>query len=396
MKSRAVLVGAVVVLVCICIKTSLATTASFQRLGGLPSDGTPYDVSRAFGISADGSVVVGEGYWVSGGQAHGEAFRWAESEGMQALGDLAGGGFSSSAYAVSANGSVIVGIGSNSAGLTEAFRWTSSGGMVGLGDLPDGIFTSYGNDVSADGSVVVGRGTSTSGAEAFHWTNGDGMVGLGDLSGGGFDSRAWGVSADGSVVVGRGAFTSGSEAFRWTASTGMIGLGDLPGGEIFSRAHAVSADGRIIVGVSDSILGDSREAFRWTESGGMQGLGDLPGGDFYSWADDVSNDGSVVVGYSITSGQWSKSSQVNEAFIWNPEQGMRNLKNILENDFELDLTGWTLNRATGISDDGLTIVGYGINPDGYAEGWIATVPEPATLLLLGLGAVMLRRRHNLT
>jgi len=71
---------------------------------------------------------------------------------------------------------------------------------------------------------------------------------------------------------------------------------------------------------------------------------------------------------------------------------MRNLQEELENVFQLDLTNWTLKRAYGISDDGLTIVGYGINPDGYTEGWIATVPEPATLLILGLGGLSLRKR----
>ncbi|GAH22327.1 unnamed protein product, partial [marine sediment metagenome] len=47
------------------------------------------------------------------------------------------------------------------------------------------------------------------------------------------------------------------------------------------------------------------------------------------------------------------------------------------NDFGVDLTGWTLRSATGISDDGLTFVGYGLNPSGYQEAWIATIPEPA-------------------
>ncbi|MHC4085995.1 MAG: PEP-CTERM sorting domain-containing protein [Planctomycetota bacterium] len=44
-----------------------------------------------------------------------------------------------------------------------------------------------------------------------------------------------------------------------------------------------------------------------------------------------------------------------------------------------------------ISADGFTIVCNGINPDGYYEGWIATVSEPSTLLLLGLGGLLLRR-----
>ena len=52
--------------------------------------------------------------------------------------------------------------------------------------------------------------------------------------------------------------------------------------------------------------------------------------------------------------------------------------------------------ARGISDDGLTIVGFGNNPSSQTEGWIAVIPEPATLTLLALGSLtLLRRRRGL-
>jgi probable HAF family extracellular repeat protein len=106
-------------------------------------------------------------------------------------------GASSYAHGVSADGSVVVGQ-SNASGV-EAFRWTSDGGVVGLGDLPGEIFDSVALGVSADGSVVVGSSNGASGNEAFRWTSEGGMVGLGDLAGGTFNSRASAVSADGSV-----------------------------------------------------------------------------------------------------------------------------------------------------------------------------------------------------
>ena len=49
---------------------------------------------------------------------------------------------------------------------------------------------------------------------------------------------------------------------------------------------------------------------------------------------------------------------------------MRSLQGVLVDDFALDLTGWTLTSATGVSADGSTIVGEGMNPDGFNEGWI--------------------------
>ena len=74
------------------------------------------------------------------------------------LGDLPGGGYGSSASAVSGDGSVVVGHSTSGSGV-EAFRWTASGGMVGLGALPGRTFYSSAFDVSADGSVVVGEST---------------------------------------------------------------------------------------------------------------------------------------------------------------------------------------------------------------------------------------------
>jgi probable HAF family extracellular repeat protein len=151
----------------------------------------------------------------------------------------------------------------------------------------------------------------------------------------------------------------------------MVGLGDLPGGDTFSTVQDLSADGTAIVGWSSS-YSSAYEAYLWTESSGWQGLGDWAGGDFYSEALGVSADGSVVVGYGTTaSGQ--------RAFIWDENNGMRYLKNVLENNYGLDLTGWTLNWATSISDDGLTIVGGGNNPQGASEAWIARLVELVAL-----------------
>ena len=96
----------------------------------------------------------------------------------------------------------------------------------------------------------------------------------------------------------------------------------------------------------------------------MVGLGDLPGGRFGSAAKAVSADGSVVVG-------GSGSDSGDEAFRWTEAGGMRNLKEMLADDFRRDLTGWSLSGATGVSADGVTIVGFGNSP---FEGWIASVP----------------------
>jgi len=353
---------ACIVVVIASANVAMATHFTFQGLGDLPGGSF---LSNASDVSADGSVVVGQGRSASGR----EVFRWTSGGGMVGLGGLGG-----IASAVSADGSVVVGTLDN----IEAFRWTSGGGMVGLGALPGGLFASGANGVSADGSVVVGWSDSSLSVfvqgEAFRWTSGGGMVGLGTLPS---DpslvfSEAQGISADGLVIVGRSSTTTDFEPFRWTSGGGMVELGTLPGAHLNSIAFAVSADGSVVVGTSSS------EAFRWTSGGGMVGLGDLPGGVVASFARDVSADGSVVVGKG-------ESASGPEAFLWTSSGGMQNLRDLLIAGGATGLTDWTLTGAIGVSADGLTFVGTGINPDGDTEAWIATVPEPSSIILAAFG-----------
>jgi len=318
--------------------------ATFIGLGTLPGC---YD-SIAYGVSADGWMVVGRSEPAG-------AFRWTTATGMLGLGHLPGSS-SSEADAVSADGSVAVGYDRGIDGDTVV-RWTLGNGISSLG------FAGEARDVSADGSVVVGERYSDT-TEAFRWTSDAGAMGLGFLPGGIY-SYALGVSADGSTIVG-GASTAerADDAFRWTSGAGMVSLVTLPG-VWDSEAFAASADGSVIVGyATDQEAGT--QAFRWTASEGMVLLGTPIGviGETIAYA--VSADGSVIVGESS-----DYSARVDDAFIWDPVHGMRLLKDVLVEDYGLDLTGWELQWARGISGDGRTIVGNGVNPSGQVEAWIA-------------------------
>jgi probable HAF family extracellular repeat protein len=349
--------------------TLLLATASagfgeprFQGLGVDPAAGLR--ASTPYGVSADGSVVVGTAH----DTVRSEAFRWTRETGVVVLGDLPGGGGFSSARAVSADGTVVVGHGSSPEGV-EAFRWTAADGMRGLGDLPGGDFESRALAISADGSVVVGQGrsgTGASGAEAFLWTAAAGMRGLGRF-GRARTSSANGVSADGTLIVGLGSLNSIIEAWRWTEASGFDGLGTLPGApRNFTQAFGVSPDGRVIVGNGSSPNGT--EAFRWTEAGGFEGLGDFPGGTYSSSARSASEDGQRVVGSGRGEGD-------NIAFLWTPEQGQRRIDDVLR-DLGVSTGGWTLRLGMAISSDGTTIAGVGRNPEGVTEAWIAVLPRP--------------------
>jgi len=208
-------------------------------------------------------------------------------------------------------------------------------------------------------------------------------------------SNAAAISADGSVIVGTSSSGNSSEAFLWTETTGMMGLGELPGGFVGSSAQGISADGLVIVGNSNSglIAGSSIEAFFWTQATGMQGLGFLDPSDVASTAEFASSDGRLVFGDAIG------STLDFRTFVWDQHHGMRNLVDILDIEFGLglDLADWTQFRAADISEDGLSLVGAGINPDGNQEAWLIQldhpigIPEPTTLAFTFCGLFTLLR-----
>lgn len=331
---------------------------------------------------------------------------------FQGLGDLPGGSFESLGLRVSADGSVIVGNGTTAAG-KQAFRWTQREGMVSLGNLPDGNFKqSWAVGVSGDGSVIVGYGDPDGAGKwenhrGFRWTQRSGMVPLGAPDKPTHEALA--VSRDGSVIVG----DDGTRAFRWTQRGGIADLGVLPS-RANSRAIAVSANGLVVTGSSYQLPSwDQEEAFLWTQAGGMQGLG-IPTGRSGSFPNAISSDGSVVVGTVKGGGvfRWSRGTGMTDlgrfpgakvthpsavsadgaiivgtwfvdrrnpgtAFIWDAAHGMRNLQSVLETEHGVDLTGWHLQNAASITPDGSVMVGWGTNASGQTEAFRVELKKPA-------------------
>jgi len=345
---------------------ALADEPFFVGLGGLA--GGDFE-SRAWGVSDDGAVVVGDS--VVAGLFGTQAFVWTREEGMRPLGALEPG-LRSRADGASVDGNTIVGwVGDSNQG--QAVMWVNRSEFR-LGDLPGGLFASAAHSVSDNGLIVVGVATSAEPRffEPFRWTAEDGMVSLGPLPGAELHGMARAVSADGSVIVGGARPPVGvgpAEAFRWTEDTGMVGLGDLPGGAFNSIAYDVSADGRVIVGIATAA--DQTQAFRWTEQEGMTEL-DPQRRFFQPRAWSVSGDGSLIVGDGlkrVTDREYRSFS-----FIWDKHHGMRDLSAVLSEQYGLDLSGWTLTTATAVTPDGRTIVGFGQSP--RPEAWIAHLGPP--------------------
>jgi probable HAF family extracellular repeat protein len=205
--------------------------------------------SDANDVSDGAAVIVGSSEIAGGAVRH--AYRWTAAGGMVDLGAPGGAARSSRAFGVSASGDVVVGEGefadanAISGFRSGAFRWTAAGGFQGLGALQPGFFSSA-TAVSADGTVVVGHGgvsivlgnTETNGSRAFRWTQDGGLVPIGPLPGHRFADAA-GLSDNGKIVVGTssagnldrngvgGLLRGTGSAFRWTEATGIQDLRQL-------------------------------------------------------------------------------------------------------------------------------------------------------------------------
>lgn len=331
------------------------------------------------------------------------------------LGLLRSGDDFSSGHDLNEHGQ-IVGV-SGSLTIERAVLWESRA-PIDLGPLP-GEVTSMASGINATGQIVGGarRESDDENSRAFHsviWN--DRAITPLDEPDGATESMAHAIN-DGGQVVGFAGTTERSHAALWQGTTltilstdpsvardindrGQIAgtveqsavlwendgstlviLGDLPGGQSDSSATAINDAGQV-VGQSDAAAGP--RAFLWT-NGLMLDLGVLPGSSESS-ALDINSRGQVV-GVS-RSGDGAPSS----AFVWTDGE-MFDL-----NELTADLGGWRLLQAYAINDRGW-IVGQALAPDRseFHAFLLTPVPEPAAMLLLGLGvAGLIARRHRAT
>ncbi len=358
---------------------ALPGTASAQSFTLVPRP-APGAATRAQGVSANGTIVAGAAYASDGAGMSG--WTWTGAGGRNDFGSSEPGAPPySGAFGISGDGESIVGeTGDIHGPSTLPYVYRGPGTFQTLPLL--GLWARRGRatDASYDGSVVVGYnddGNDAGHSLAFRWTAAGGTQSLGALPGD-YDSEGYAVSADGNTIVGASAGSSGwDHAFAWTPQTGMQALA----GPIGTDARGVSSDARFIVGNATEGFGQPSQAYIWRE-GVPQGLGFVLG-IRQSAAFAVSDDGSVVVGQAFGSRD--------AAFIWTPQTGMMELKVYLRT-LGIDLPS-TVNpyMATGISADGMTIVGYTLNPGqagAIKQGFVLTIPAPGVLTGAVLGIVV--------
>ncbi len=175
------------------------------------ADGT----SIAYGVSGDGKVVVGVSSSYNGDPE--KAFIWYDdTHEIKMLGNgtlrTNGDGYSR-AYAISDDGSTVIGSAETDSGESNAFIWHQGDQkLTGLGTLrDDNKGYSYGSGVSKDGTTAVGVSINNDGkVRGFIWHSGDKkMTDLGSLTGKSGESRAYAISGDGTVVVGSSTTSNG-------------------------------------------------------------------------------------------------------------------------------------------------------------------------------------------
>ena len=385
---------------CICAIITTLSVASSARLVlagpifiGLNQYG---DVRVDPIISADGSTVVAS--VMEGGRL--QAARWQPGAQFRTLGPIPGG-TQSFPHAVSADGGVIVGRINNPQ--TAAFRWSAADGMQQLPSLVPGQL-SQPNAVSADGRIIAGSseyqvGRRTTGdrgpiyePHAVMWDSAGAITllqpamqllpGASRLA----NSSVYAMSADASRVAGHLHAFGIPQVVQWYGESQDPNLMTTENGFPLWGEIGMTLNGRVLYG---GTVADSGQAARWSETDGLQVLGHLSGTDpslgVNSFARAANADGSVIGGLALGTGP---GGFIQGAMIWDEANGMRLLRDVLIAEYGLASTlngspldpfdNWGLTIVTGMSADGLVMVGFGSHrsgPGGDAYWFVDLRPD---------------------
>ncbi|MBX3404968.1 MAG: hypothetical protein KF699_16270 [Phycisphaeraceae bacterium] len=346
---------------------------SFTPLGELPGGAFS---SRASGVSANGRVIVGRSN--NGAEV---AVVWMLGEsgwvGPVMLPSLAAGA-TAEARACDNAATTAFGDANNASGFRQPVSWCITPACPSPIPMPypamgySGVVYSC----SADGGVACGEFLENQIGfppplpitRAFRWTPDGGMVSLGTIpgvvAGPGHQTIARACSSDGSVIVGNANDAMfANRPWRWTEAGGMV---DISAAEWSGIARGVSPDGHTVVG-SFTEFGLSKP-FLWSADGGRTDL-EIPPGFDSGGSFAVTDGGRRAVGLCLFGGSG------NTAMLWNAGAPAISIRAALLNG-GVSMSLWHLQSATAMSDDGTVIVGFGINPDGQQEAWVATIPMP--------------------
>lgn len=232
---------------------------------------------------------------------------WTPLGGIGAVSDAE----TSSGWGISGDGSSIVGLGWVTPGSAHGVQWRQGTGMVDLGTTSPGN-SSRANSTNFDGSVVVGWQDNDNGRQGAVWVNGAQEL---IFNNDGFAaSEALSVSNNGTYVSGIqfGGFFEPSELWRYNTQTDTYeGLGNLTdGGAAGTTAgNAMNGDGTLIAGgtwgFGPAFFGT---AIIWEEGVGVQRFSEYldnrgiayEAGYSFAYVTDMSSDGTWFTGWGLT------------------------------------------------------------------------------------------------
>jgi uncharacterized membrane protein len=343
----------------------LAQDASFARLEPYLSGG--HSSNNIFAISDDGSTLVG----FSGARA----VKWSLDGTVSPVGEVSPA-YSDMATDVSSDGSVIIGIRGDLRPWDDwLFRWTEQTGSVLIGPVERGS----GPFVSSDGTTVLGNACREKrpyrqvcdDTGAFTWSADSGEIhDLGLFEGHWVLGRA--LSGDGTTVVGSVNPTGSDDNFsvRWTETEGTTRIG-IPEGYHESYATDVSFDGSVVLVQASKEGWRTADPFLWTVEDGFERVAPERSMTARSVARSLSSDGTTVVGSTVVPFVSGAPA------IWDEPHGLRSISALLEGA-GIDLSAWSSLWANLVSGDGRIVAGEGtLYPSAVAELWVAVLPSDA-------------------
>lgn len=344
------------------------------NLGGTPATAIPG------GMSSNGDYVVGYSMSKSGLSA----FIWSKPAGKMTILDhgKGTGATQAKAYDVSSDGRVVVGDCKLTGGGYEGMIWKDGVAQSVVSEYPCAVY-----GVSNDGTTLALTSTFTDGpykkSGAHIWADFESLTSMrlpmplfvppggfpiGSLTG----SLPYDISGDGTTLVGISMTSMARNAVRWVKRSPQPGMDpewevhtfeEYPDSES-SYAYGVSYNGTAVAGLSreEVDLGGGEyewrwHAFKWTEPDTFVFLQPLPGHN-YSEASAISDDGEVVVG---TSGQDGPE----EAVYWD-QDGIHKLADEVKVP-----EGWQLRGVKGVNRIGTCMTGWGTNANGNFT-WVLT------------------------
>jgi probable HAF family extracellular repeat protein len=325
------------------------TVTDLGTVGGMP-------YSHARSINASGQIV---GYSNSNGMN--QAFIYSNNVTSQVPGTSYGSVlYNSFANDINDSGKLV---GSYISAGHEFAYVSFAGSTTNLDNVLGGKSNS-----AAYGINDVGQIVGEASWHAFLYSGGV-ATNLGALLPNSVDSIACDIN-DSGQVTGHASYAGASITGFLYSSGSMTMLEALPGG-CYCQPTRLNNSGQI-VGTSNT-SSNNLHGFLYHD-GEMIDLGTLGGGE--SQGNDINDSGQVVGTSNTSSGDF-------RAFVWK-NGAMTDLNSLIASD-----SGWSLDQANAINDAG-QIAGAGYNSLGQYHAFLLTpipVPEPSSLVHLGIGAV---------